>query len=197
MPAPARQPCSAPGCEFQTPEGIPNWELLTQQLDIHTRSAHPAPVANAGPSGGGRLSSKTAKKNRPSITNQMSEEKWRFFLDEWSRYKRQTTVTDQELLDELWNCMTDDLRQLAFAEGGTTNLTTEQQMTTRIKSLAVVSLHSSVHVVHLHEMRQQSDENVHAFATRVRGIGSSCSLQKKCMIVNQQLIFRKKQLTTL
>ena len=90
----------------------------------------------------------------------------------------------QELLDELWNCMTDDLRQLAFAKGGTTNLTTEADMTERIKSLAVVSLHPSVHVVNLHEMRQESDENVHAFAARVRGIATSCGLKKECSVAN-------------
>ena len=184
MPAPAQQPCSVPDCPYRTPEGIPTWDLLTQQLDIHQKSVHPAPVANAGPvpgaGGGGGSSSKTAKKTRPSITNQMSEESWRFFIDEWSRYKRQTGIKDQELLDELWSCMTDDLRQLAFAEGGSANLATELEMTKRIKSLAVISLHSSVHVVNLHEMRQQSDENVHSFAARVRGIATSCGLQKKC-----------------
>ena len=97
-------------------------------------------------------------------------------MDEWGRYKRQTKIKDQELLDELWSCMSDELRQLAFAEGGTTNLDTEAAMTTRIKSLAVVALHSSVHVVNLHELRQQSDENVHSFAARVRGIAASCNL---------------------
>ena len=192
MPAPAQQACSVPDCEYRTPEGVPTWDILTQQLEIHQKSVHPVPVANVAPAhaGGGGPSSKTVKKTRPSITNQMSEESWRFFMDEWSRYKRQTGVKDQELLDELWNCMTDDLRQLAFAEGGTTNLNTEPDMTNRIKSLAVVSLHSSVHVVHLHEMRQQSDENVHAFAARVRGIATSCGLQKKCsgcqLVVNFQ-----------
>ena len=77
----------------------------------------------------------------------MSEESWRFFLDEWSRYKRQTGISGQELLDELWTCMAEELRQIAFAEGGTTNLTTEEAMTIKIKTLAVISLHSSVHVV--------------------------------------------------
>ena len=62
----------------------------------------------------------------------MSEESWRFFLDEWSRYQRQTDIKNQELLDELWNCMSDELRQLAFAEGGTANLTTEAEITKRM-----------------------------------------------------------------
>ena len=176
MAPPPSQQCSVPGCLYSTPENIPTWEMLTTHLNTHAQSVHqPPPAGNAN-----TPSSKTAKKNRPSITNQMSEETWRFFLDEWGRYKRQTVIKDQELLDELWSCMTDELRQLAFAEGGTSSLATEEAMTARIKSLAVVTLHSSVHVVNLHELRQQSDENVHAFAARVRGIAASCNLQKKC-----------------
>ena len=103
-----------------------------------------------------------------NANSQMTEEQWRFFVDEWNRYKRQTKVKDQELLDELWSCMVEELRHLAFAEGGSGNLLTEEIMTKKIKSLAVVSLHSSVHVVNLHEQRQQSDETVHSFAARVR-----------------------------
>ena len=110
-------------------------------------------------------------------------------MDEWNRYKRQTKVKDQELLDELWSCMVEELRQLAFAEGGSAKLLTEDTMTKKIKSLAVVSLHSSVHVVNLHEQRQQSDENVHSFAARVRGIAASCGLQKKCPGCDQTVNF--------
>ena len=178
---PASQPCSVPGCPYKTPEGIPNWDLLTQQLEVHQKSVHLGPANTGPPANVTNIgSSKTDKKTHCANTNQMSEESWRFFLDEWSRYKRQTGIKDQELLDELWNCMTDNLRQLAFAEGGTTNLNTEADMTERIKSLAVVSLHPSVHVINLHKMRQESDENVHAFAARVRGIATSCDLKKKC-----------------
>ena len=180
MAPPPSQSCSVPGCDYSTPENIPTWEMLTTHLNTHTQAVHPAPAPAPQPTAPGAKGSKTAKKNRPSITNQMSEETWRFFLDEWNRYKRQTGIKDQELLDELWSCMTDELRQLAFSEGGTSSLNTEDSMTKRIKSLAVITLHSSVHTVNLHELRQQSDENVHAFAARVRGISASCNLQKKC-----------------
>ena len=110
----------------------------------------------------------------------MTEEGWRFLLDEWSRYKRQTGVVAQQLLDELWGCMTEDLRQLAFAEGGSVELATEADMLARIKKLAVVTLHPSVHIVSLHELRQQSDENTQTFAAKVRGIAGSCGLTKLC-----------------
>ena len=44
---PASQPCSVPGCPYKTPEGIPNWDLLTQQLEVHQKSVHLGP-ANTG-----------------------------------------------------------------------------------------------------------------------------------------------------
>ena len=188
MAPPPRQPCSAGGCTYSTPENLPTWDMVTQHLTIHQQTVHPTPAAGP-PTPGTTSAPRTAKKERPTISSQMTEEQWRFFVDEWNRYKRQTKVKDQELLDELWSCMVEELRQLAFAEGGSANLQTEDAMTKKIKSLAVVSLHSSVHVVNLHEQRQQSDENVHSFAARVRGIAASCGLQKKCPGCDQTVNF--------
>jgi hypothetical protein len=127
---------------FTTAENIPSWELVLKALEIHQKTAHPANTA-----AGGGNTAKVDKKIRPSISPQMSEENWRFFSNEWERYKRQTGVSGTQLLDELWSCMTEELRQLAFAEGGSDSLQTEADMTTRIKKLAVVALHPSVHVV--------------------------------------------------
>ena len=119
MPAPPQQSCTAPECQYITPENVPTWELLTQQLSIHQKSAHPDPVHQGGGGvgnvGRGGQAAKIDKKIRPSISPQMTEESWRFFLDEWARYKQHTGVRDQSLLDELWSCMSDELRQLAFA----------------------------------------------------------------------------------
>ena len=173
MAPPPQQTCTA--------ENIPTWDLVHKQLEIHQKSRHPEPVQQQQQQrvGGGHHAN-VDKKVRPTISPQMTEESWRFLLDEWSRYKRQTGIQDQVLLDELWSCMSEDLRQLAFAEGGSAQLLTEGAMLARIKKLAVVTLHPSVHVVALHELRQQSDENVQTFAARARGIAASCGLIKEC-----------------
>ena len=54
---------------------------------------------------------------------------------------------------------------------------------------AVVTLHPSVHVVSLHELCQQSDENTQTFAAKVRGIAASCGLTKKCSGCQQVVSF--------
>ena len=48
MPTTPQQSCTAPECQYITPENVPTWELLTQQLSIHQKSAHPDPVHQGG-----------------------------------------------------------------------------------------------------------------------------------------------------
>ena len=50
-------------------------------------------------------------------------------------------------------------------------------MAAHIKKLAVVTLHPSVHVISLHELRQQSNENVQTFVAKVRGVALMWSEQ--------------------
>ena len=47
----------------------------------------------------------------------MSEHDFRFFESEWGLYKRATGVKNQALVDELWSCMSNPLKKLAFDQG--------------------------------------------------------------------------------
>ena len=49
-----------------------------------------------------------------------------------------------------------------------------------IKKLAVTSLHPSVHVVALHQLRQDSSESTKAYSARVKGLAKNCNLVKTC-----------------
>ena len=84
-----------------------------------------------------KATTKVDKRPRPVIHEEMSEHDWRFFLSEWQDYTRATGVTGQYLLDELWSCMSADLRRLAFNQGSKEDLDTETKMMERIKGLAV------------------------------------------------------------
>ena len=94
MAPPPQQPCAVPGCDYVTPENIPTWELVIKQQEIHLKSKHADNLANDV---GGGQKGKLDKKVRPSITPQMTEESWRFIIDEWSRYKRQTDIKGQQI----------------------------------------------------------------------------------------------------
>ena len=166
--------CSAPGCQYSTPPGIPDFNQSIQLMAIHTTQAHPGPGQQQRPT------TKVDKRPRPEVTQDMSEHDWRFFVSEWEDYKRATGITDQALLDELWSCMAPDLKRLAFDQGGKEALATEELMLARIRLLAVSVLHAAVHTVSLHEARQGADESTKAFAARGRGIAANCDLSKDC-----------------
>ena len=179
-PVPDPIPCSAPGCDFVTAAECATIAQALQHMSLHVQAAHPSPAAAAGL----RTTTKVERWSRPEINMDTSERDWRFFLDEWEDYKRATAVTGPAVLDELWSCMTSDLKKLAFDQGGKLALTTEALMLARIKSLAVTVLHSAVHTVHLHDSKQLAEESTKAFAARVRGTAASCELTKPCPTAN-------------
>ena len=171
--------CSAAGCDYSTPEGAPDFAAQLTCLSLHTQQAHPAQGA-AGAALADRPTCKVDKRARPTVSMEMSEHDWRFFLSEWADYKRATGISGQNMLDELWSCMVPDLKRLAFDQGGKDLLNTEDLMLARLKLLAVSVLHAAVHTVSLHEARQMSEESTKAFAARVRGIAANCHLSKDC-----------------
>ena len=146
MAPPPPVPCGVPGCSFTTPLGASMKEMM-EFLKIHVQSAHPAQALAAATAqvNTAKPTTKVDKRPRPEISCEMSEHDWRFFLSEWEDYKRATGVKDQHMLDELWSCMTPDIRRLAFDQGGKTSLDTEAKMVQMIKGLAVSVLHEAVH----------------------------------------------------
>ena len=138
--------CSAEGCGYSTPEGVPDFAAQLTCLSLHTQQAHPAPAA-AGPAPGptARPTCKVDKRARPTVSSEMTEHDWRFFISELDDYKRATGISGQNALDELWSCMVPDLKRLAFDQGGKELLNTEALMLARLKLLAVSVLHAAVH----------------------------------------------------
>ena len=173
--------CSAAGCEYSTPDGAPDFAAQLTCMSLHTQQAHPAQgAAGASAASADRPTCKVDKRSRPTVSMEMSEHDWRFFLSEWEDYKRATGISGQNMLDELWSCMVPDLKRLAFDQGGKDLLNTEDLMLARLKLLAVSVLHAAVHTVALHEARQMAEESTKAFAARVRGIAANCHLSKDC-----------------
>ena len=87
MAPPPSMACSSPGCEFETPNSIPTYDLVIKSLELHTNAAH-----------GNRVQSSvvnkvmTEKPKRPSIVTNMTESDWIFYEHKWTRYKRQSGI---------------------------------------------------------------------------------------------------------
>ena len=87
MPPPARVECSAPGCDYVTPENLPNYDLVTTHLQLHANTVHAAPVAAPGLAQQ-VASAKVDKRPRPDVTLDMTDHEFRIFESEWELYKR-------------------------------------------------------------------------------------------------------------
>ena len=189
MPPPAPIACSVTGCTYTTPATTPTWEMVRDMLQIHAASAHGAHLGGgAGGGGDHSVRPKPAPVSRPEIDLGSSESDWRYFVDEFGRYRRTTGVTGQSVLDELWHCQSKALRTLMQAEG-TATLTTEELLMAKIKSYAVVTLHSAVHLVELRNMQQGQAEPIRKFVARVRNVATSCDLAKKCSACQADVSF--------
>ena len=66
---PPPQTCGRPGCQYNTPPGVPDWQGVIQLLQIHARTAHPEPAPAAAAPGHGaqadRAAGKLDKRPRP------------------------------------------------------------------------------------------------------------------------------------
>ena len=149
MTPPPPMQCSAENCTYTTPCNIPTYELVIKTLEIHTQTVHITRNQSS------HASTKTEKPKGPILTTGMSEAEWEFFIHRWERYRRQTNLSGQGLLDELWATLDIELERLAFLYNLQTSTATE--LLASIKSLAVTVLHPSLHIVALHEMKQGED----------------------------------------
>ena len=74
--------CNFPGCEFETKEDTPSYELALKALEVH-QIAH-------------RTTTEVKLKElpRPTADEDVSEGGWSNFEDRWARYKRSTLAND-------------------------------------------------------------------------------------------------------
>ena len=95
-----------PGCDYITPANTSTWDIIRDLLQMHVTAAQPA-----GPQYATAVRPKPGPVSRPEIDLGASEADWRFFIDEFGRYKHSTGIAGQTILDEIWH-WTEDMAQL-------------------------------------------------------------------------------------
>ena len=190
MPPPTPLQCSVEGCEFKTATGAPSWEIMTTLLTTHTQAVH-------GGGGGQNLppsSSRLEKLPRPSFTLKMTESQWSFTKIQWDNYIQQSVVSPAVQLMQLQAACDEPLRQRIFDTGTYSSLSTVVLFLAKMKELAVIIVHKSIHMMNLWKMTQQSDEPIRAFAARLTATADMCGMVITCpnLACAQEVIFRDK-----
>ena len=120
----------------------------------------------------------------------MTEAAWDFKVIEWESYIQQTPATDNTKLLQLRAACDDGLRSRVYDSGDFASLNNVTLLLARMKELAVVTVHKSVHLMNLYKMVQQPEENIRAFSARLTGTAEMCGMSVKCNTCQVDISYR-------
>ena len=180
MTPPAPMKCLKTGCEWHTPQNCPTWANQIELLKIHTNVEHPQAVPVAGASAGAGTGVKSEKLPRPTLEEEISESDWNFFNSKWRRYKRATKLEGQDVVDQLWACMSDGLERQCHDHGASADTTTEQQLLDLMRAFSLRGVNKLCNVVDYLNLKQEENESITKFISRVRGQALTCDFKVKC-----------------
>ena len=156
-----------------------SFQDAVQVLNLHRQDIHQAGGhAAAGGAGGGR--SRYEKLHRPTISAGTTLKDFKFFLEEWNRYKRASGDDDVvRTRDQLLNCTDEALRKhVSSTLGEKIRNITEDDLLKVIEELAVERQSSNlVHTVAMMSAAQERDEGIRQFVARLRGLAEVCNLK--------------------
>ena len=111
--------CPDAGCDFgennakyKTPVMEP--ALVMELMKIHGQDHQKVQGAVSGPIS---IKNMRERQKKPTAGMEMSEAKWRDFMNQWARYKRSSGISGQDNVDDLVLCLSDELRLEVTSEG--------------------------------------------------------------------------------
>ena len=180
MPNPEPQPCGL--CEYKTPAGCPTWRDANEALRLHVDTFHNALVHRdaRGSNNEGGAGAKAEKLRRPTLEEEISPTDWNFFKSKWNRYKRSAKLSGQDVLDQLWACMSDGLERQCHDHGASVDTTTGEQLLELMKAMSIRGVNKLCNVVEFLNLKQNETEPIQKFISRVRGQALTCDFKIKC-----------------
>ena len=169
--------CGAAECRYKTPESCPTWDQMIKVMDLHVRQAHTSPgQQQQGQSGSG---GRQERLPRPVLESGIREADWSFFISQWERYKRSTKVANQNTIDQLWACASEELARQCHDAGATKDIT-EEKLLALLKQCSIRAQNKLVNVVEFLNLAQEGDEPMAKFISRVQGQAKVCDFTVKC-----------------
>ena len=140
---------------------------------------HQAAVATLQQQRGGASTSvngQAEKVKRPELGKEITNEQWEYFRHRWTGYKSAFNLTGEPLKRQLLECCSGDLRRDIYRQsGGDPGNNSEEDILLTLKTLAIHEENIMVSHVRLSAIRQDRDEQVNTFVTRLRGQAAICA----------------------
>ena len=175
--------CPLENCDYETPDcsDVIVAALLTTHSSIHSH---------------GNIKSTADKIKRPTITSDLSNEQWSYFVSRWDNYRKSTKISETEEVVQLLECLDEDLRMnLTRSIGDKINQKNSTELLKAIKTFAVREENLIIARIDLHNMKQEQDESIHTYAARLKGKASQCKLSSKCSSCNSEVDYSDSTIT--
>ena len=123
---------------------------------------------------------KTPKIERPEVKQDISDEEWQSFESEWTRFKRCTEMSAEEVADQLFQCCDRPLKRLLIKENPEIIEEGEDALMGAIKQMAVLHVATSVRRTNLLAAKQAHGQTFRQFYANVRSAAATCQFNVKC-----------------
>ena len=161
--------CQVEGCKYST-QDIVSEQLLSQLLRDHREDVHASLNAD-------RVAKQTRaeKLRRPSVSLGCSREEWMYFKSRWMSYKGLANLNGDNIVAHLLECCEEDLRKDLFRTYGIIEEKTENEALDAIYTQAVRTENTVVARVSHIQMKQDRDEPVRKYVSRLKGQAGTCN----------------------
>lgn len=164
-------PCQYPGCVFESESASEAIALAMFQSHVVSHSQATAATVH---------SQRLPPIPRPEIKQDVSEEDWTSFVAEWRNFKRCTSIPDDRISDQLYQCCEKSLARLLIREQPDIISEGETELLGAIKRLAVIKIATSVRRTNLLASKQSHGETFREFYANVKAAAATCDFRVKC-----------------
>ena len=175
--------CDHPGCGWASADrAVELAAVLAAELQNHT-STHAAPAAPAAPAANpaaGHNNRKPPPIERPKIQSGGTEEDWSMFQQKWEMFKTGSTIPDDQLNHQLYQCCVEALGEDLLRVCPNVTGVAEDELLTAIKQLAIQPVAISVRRTELLNLTQDRGEPIRSFQAKVKGKALTCNYRIRC-----------------
>ena len=173
--APTKIECGFPDCEYVTEHESEQVALIQFQSHL---SAHQQ-IQNSSSAAPNKQ--KLPPIERPILKQDISEEEWDSFLQEWKRFKRCTDIPSDQEADHLFNCCEKGLRRLILKEDPDLINAGEDKLIEAMKKMAVIKVATSIRRTKLLSMKQEPGQSIREFFANTKAQAATCGYSVKCV----------------
>jgi hypothetical protein len=157
-----------------------NADIREKEVDLPIAQEVNRVLQGGAVGGGGQQRQSKTKHERPSLEYGVSEADWRHFADEWAMYKRLSKVHREDGRDEVWCCMTPELKKICVDAGVRGGTVDEEDLIAAVQTLAVRKHNVLISQVQFLNMGQEREETALSYSARLRGKSNLCNFNVLC-----------------